>query len=101
MKRLALGLAYILLSVGAAAGAGGQQTPPAPSSGTPGTPVVMPSNAERIATAYDTRSHDYDLIHQRIELSQISWDSTSFVGRVTTTLVAQRPGLDSATLDAG
>ena len=59
------------------------------------------SDAERIATAYDTRSHDYDLIHQRIELSAISWDSTSFVGRVTTVLVARRPGMDSVTLDAG
>src|SRR5215469_1908102 len=60
-----------------------------------------PSDAERIATAYDTRSHDYDLVHQRIELSAISWDSTSFTGRVTTTLLVKRPGMDSVTLDAG
>src|SRR3989442_15752566 len=48
-----------------------------------------------------TRSHDYDLIHQRIEVRNLDWDSTSLDGRVTTTLVALRPGLDSAILDAG
>ena len=67
----------------------------------PAASAPAQSDAERVATAYDTRSHDYDLIHQRIELSAISWDSTSFIGRVTTILVARRPGLDSVTLDAG
>ena len=67
----------------------------------PAASVPTQSDAERVATAYDTRSHDYDLVHQRIELSAVSWDSTSFIGRVTTILVARRPGLDSVTLDAG
>ncbi|HEV7704014.1 MAG TPA: M1 family aminopeptidase [Gemmatimonadaceae bacterium] len=48
----------------------------------------------------ETRSHDYDLVHQRIELRNISWDSTSLNGRVTTTLIARRPALDSVILDA-
>jgi len=48
----------------------------------------------------ETRSHDYDLVHQRIELRDIDWDSTSLNGRVTTTLVARRASLDSVILDA-
>ena len=48
----------------------------------------------------ETRSHDFDLVHQRIELRDISWDSTSLNGRVTTTLTARRPLLDSVRLDA-
>ena len=48
----------------------------------------------------ETRSHDYDLVHQRIELRDISWDSTSLNGRVVTTLVARRASLDSVMLDA-
>src|SRR5882672_8430225 len=59
------------------------------------------SNAERMANDHYTRSHDYDLIHQRIELSNFNWDSTSFDGQVATTLVARRAGLDSVILDAG
>jgi len=59
------------------------------------------SNAERMANDHYTRSHDYDLIHQRIELSNFDWDSTSFDGKVATTLVARRAGLDSVILDAG
>ena len=59
------------------------------------------SNAERMANDAYTRSHDYDLVHQRIELRNFNWDSTSFDGRVTTTLLALRPGLDSVVLDAG
>jgi aminopeptidase N len=53
----------------------------------------VPGNAE-------TRSHDYDLVHQRIEIRDISWDSTSLNGRVVTTLSARRPALDSVILDA-
>ncbi len=53
----------------------------------------VPGNAE-------ARSHDYDLVHQRIELRDISWDSTSLNGRVVTTLAARRPALDSVILDA-
>src|SRR5690242_21516488 len=59
------------------------------------------SNAERMANDSYTRSHDYDLVHQRIELRNFDWDSTSLDGRVTTTLVALRSGLDSVILDAG
>ena len=64
-------------------------------------PLYAQSNAERIANDRYTRSHDYDLIHQRIEVSNFNWDSTSFDGRVTTTLVSRRAGLDSVVLDAG
>jgi len=59
------------------------------------------SNAERVANDAYTPSHDYDLVHQRIEVRNFDWDSTSLDGRVTTTLVALRPGLDSVILDAG
>src|SRR5881396_1304010 len=52
-------------------------------------PIAAQSNAERVVNDAYTRSHDYDLVHQRID------------GRVTTTLVALRPGLDSVILDAG
>lgn len=59
------------------------------------------SNAERMATDWYTPSHDYDLLHQRIELAHFDWESTSFDGRVATTLLALRPGMDSVILDAG
>jgi aminopeptidase N len=59
------------------------------------------SNAERVANDAYARSHDYDLLHQRIEVRNFDWDSTSLDGRVTTTLVGLRPGLDSVILDAG
>ncbi|TLY56335.1 MAG: M1 family metallopeptidase, partial [Gemmatimonadetes bacterium] len=59
------------------------------------------SSAERMTNDSYTRSHDYDLVHQRIEVRNFDWDSTSFDGRVTTTLLALRPGLDSVVLDAG
>jgi aminopeptidase N len=64
-------------------------------------PLAAQSNAERMANDRYTRSHDYDLIHQRIEVSSFNWDSTSFEGKVATTLVARRAGLDSIILDAG
>jgi len=64
-------------------------------------PLVAQSNAERMANDAYTRSHDYDLIHQRIEVRNFDWDSTSLDGRVITTLLALRPGLDSVILDAG
>ncbi len=57
------------------------------------------SNAERVIGGYYTPSHDYDLVHQRIEVKNFDWDSTSFDGRVTTTLVSLRPRLDSVVLD--
>ncbi|HEX6964199.1 MAG TPA: M1 family aminopeptidase [Gemmatimonadaceae bacterium] len=59
------------------------------------------SNAERMANDRYTRSHDYNLVHQRIEVRNFSWDSTSFDGRVSTTLVTLRPAMDSVILDAG
>ena len=59
------------------------------------------SNAALVANDTYTRSHDYDLVYQRIEVRNFDWDSTSLDGRVTTTLVALRPGLDSVILDAG
>ena len=57
------------------------------------------SNAERVIGGYYTPSHDYDLIHQRIEVKNFDWDSTAFDGKVTTTVVALRPGFDSLMLD--
>jgi aminopeptidase N len=69
--------------------------------GSSSAPSLAQSNAERIANDAYTRSHDYDLVHQRIEVRNFDWDSTSLDGRVTTTLVALRPGLDSVILDAG
>src|SRR5438034_11083901 len=64
-------------------------------------PAAAQSNEERVANDVYTRSHDYDLVHQRIEVRTFDWDSTSFDGRVTTTLLALRPSLDSLILDAG
>ena len=58
-------------------------------------------NLERIANDHYTRSHDYDLIHQRVVLRDFNWDSLSFTGSVETTLIALRPNLDSIILDAG
>jgi aminopeptidase N len=63
--------------------------------------LAAQSNAERMANDHYTRSHDYDLIHQKIEVSNFNWDSTSFEGRVATTLAARRMALDSVILDAG
>ncbi|HJQ67318.1 MAG TPA: M1 family aminopeptidase [Gemmatimonadales bacterium] len=64
-------------------------------------PSMAQSNAERMGNDHYTRSHDYDLVDQRISLWDFDWDSTAFEGRVTTTLVALRPRLDSVILDAG
>jgi aminopeptidase N len=59
------------------------------------------TNTERIANDRYTRSHDYDLVHERIEIGAFDWDSLSFRGRVTVTLRALRPAFDSVILDAG
>ena len=59
------------------------------------------TNLERITNDAYTRSHDYDLIHQRISVRDFNWDSLSFIGRVATTLVARRSATDSVVLDAG
>ena len=64
-------------------------------------PALAQSNAALMANDHYTRSHDYDLIHQRITVSDFNWDSLSFEGSVTTTIVALRPGLDSVILDEG
>lgn len=58
-------------------------------------------NLERMTNDHYTRSHDYDLVHQRISVRDFDWDSTSFKGSVTTTLIALRPHMDSVVLDAG
>ncbi len=66
-----------------------------------GGALAAQSNEALMANDHYTRSHDYDLIHQRIAVSAFNWDSTSFEGNVTTTLVSLRPGLDSVILDEG
>ena len=58
-------------------------------------------NLERMTNGTYSRAHDYDLVHQRIAVRDFNWDSTSFAGQVTTTLVSRRAGLDSVILDAG
>src|SRR5207237_4861814 len=58
-------------------------------------------NLESIANDRYTRSHDYDLVHQRIVVRDFNWDSLSFTGSVASTLIALRPALDSVILDAG
>ncbi|HEY5218421.1 MAG TPA: M1 family aminopeptidase [Gemmatimonadaceae bacterium] len=65
------------------------------------TAAAAQSNTALMAVDHYARSHDYDLIHQRIVVSAFNWDSTSFEGVVTTTVVARRPGLDSLVLDEG
>ncbi|HEX3234357.1 MAG TPA: M1 family aminopeptidase [Gemmatimonadales bacterium] len=64
---------------------------------TPG--LAAQSNEERVLNGWYTPSHDFDLLHQRIEVRDFDWDSTSFTGRVVTTLVSLRPGLDTVRLD--
>src|SRR5580765_839950 len=64
-------------------------------------PLAAQTNEARVSHGAYARSHDYDLVHQRIELSDFNWDSTGFTGQVATVLVALRPGLDSIILDAG
>jgi len=63
--------------------------------------LAAQSNAELMANDHYSRSHDYDLVNQDIAVRGFDWDSTSFDGVVATTLVADRPGLDSVILDAG
>src|ERR1043166_9246660 len=58
-------------------------------------------NLERVTNDIYTRSHDFDLVHERIAVSNFNWDSTSFTGRVAVTLVARRSPMDSVILDAG
>ena len=65
------------------------------------TATQAQSNAALMANDHYTRSHDYDLIHQRLVLSHFNWDSASFDGSVTTTLVSKRAGLAAIVLDEG
>ncbi|HEY2855929.1 MAG TPA: M1 family aminopeptidase [Gemmatimonadaceae bacterium] len=58
-------------------------------------------NLESIANDRYTRSHDFDLVHQHIAVRDFNWDSLSFMGSVSTTLIALRPAMDSVILDAG
>ena len=64
-------------------------------------PAAAQSNAERMANDRYSRSHDYDLIHQRIEVSGFDWKQTAFNGRVTMTVRALRSRFDSVIVDAG
>jgi aminopeptidase N len=64
-------------------------------------PLAGQTNLERVVNGGFTPSHDYDLVHQRIELRNFDWDSTSFDARVAISLVARRRGLDSVILDMG
>jgi aminopeptidase N len=63
--------------------------------------LAQETNAQRILSGRDTPSHDYDLVHQRIEVANFDWDNTAFDGKVTTTIVSLRPGLDSILMDMG
>jgi aminopeptidase N len=63
--------------------------------------AAQQTNAERILSGRDTPSHDFDLIHQRIEVANFDWEATAFDGNVTSTLVSLRPGLDSVVLSMG
>jgi aminopeptidase N len=63
------------------------------------TPAAAQSNLERVVNGDYTPSHDFDLIHQRIEVRNFDWDSTAFDGRVTTTVTSLRPGLQAVVLD--
>ena len=62
-------------------------------------PALAQSNLERVVNGDYTPSHDFDLLHQRIEVKNFDWDSTSFDGRVTTTIASLRPGLQRVVLD--
>ena len=57
------------------------------------------SNLERVVNGEFTPSHDFDLLHQRIEVKNFDWDSTSFDGWVTTSVASLRPGLETVVLD--
>lgn len=101
MSRTIVGLVVLVVGVAPTSGARAQDAPSTTTRAASVGPLSRPTDAERIATDHDTRSHDYDLVHQRIELNDVNWDSTSFTGRVTTVLVARKPGLEAVTLDAG
>src|SRR5882724_8754028 len=58
-------------------------------------PVAAQSNAERVVNDAYTRSHDYDLVHQRIEVRNFDWDSTS-LDRKSTRLNSSHLGISYA-----
>ncbi len=64
-------------------------------------PLAAQTNAELVNGDHYARRRDYDLVHQRIEVGGFDWDSCAFDGRVTTTVVAGRPGLSRVVLDMG
>ena len=57
------------------------------------------ANPDRFHTTNTPPPTTTTSIHQRIEVSGFSWDSPSFDGRVTTTVVARAPGLAAIVLD--
>jgi aminopeptidase N len=61
--------------------------------------LAAQSNLDRVVNGADSPSHDYDLIHQRIEVSGFDWDSTAFDGAVTTKVVSRTPKLEAVVLD--
>ncbi|HEY4321627.1 MAG TPA: M1 family aminopeptidase [Gemmatimonadales bacterium] len=64
-------------------------------------PAAPQTNLALMANDHYTRSHDYDLLHQKIEVSRFNWDNLGFEGRVTSTVASRRDGLDSLILDEG
>jgi aminopeptidase N len=62
-------------------------------------PIKAQSNLERVVNGALTPSHDFDLIHQRIEVGGFDWDSTAFDGLVGTTVVSRRQRLAAVVLD--
>jgi len=90
---------FLAAVVACAAGTAGSASAQTPARDT-GAPMAATNFGRVVGGAYD-RSHDYDLVHQRIEVGGFDWDSTAFRGRVVTELVARRAGMDSVVLDAG
>jgi aminopeptidase N len=54
-----------------------------------------------MANDHYSRSHDFDLVHERIEVREFDWDRFTFLGKVTVHVRALRPALDTVRLDAG
>ncbi|HEX6105179.1 MAG TPA: M1 family aminopeptidase [Gemmatimonadales bacterium] len=61
--------------------------------------LAAQSNLERVVDGSFTPSHDFDLIHQKIEVGGFDWDSSAFDGVVTTTVVSLTPRLEAVALD--
>jgi aminopeptidase N len=97
---LSLLLAASLTGAPVLLGQASASAPSPPGSQATSGALLVPTNAERVAEDRDTRSHDFDLLHQRIEVGNFDWKSVSLDGRVATVLIARRSGLDSIVLDA-